>query len=278
MLLGVFAPVLFMRELTRNSRLKSLLLGVLCVLIVGLLLTGSRGAVLAMAVIVAWYLWRYRRGRTFLLILTLLMIGVALAPDAVRDRLATGLDDKPSAGVADVGVTRNDGLTAGRVFMYKQLAPEVLRSPLFGRGLSSTQWSSAVKSGIYSANHPHNLYLEILMDGGLMLAASMFLFYRYAWRKFMQIGNDERYPLELRGFCLGGAGGLIAMLIYGTGNGHWYPAPEQIFFWVSLGIAIGAARWVTDSAGIGSQPSPIDSYNGIIPGPQLKGVASRILA
>jgi O-antigen ligase len=242
MLVTAFAPVLFMREMVTAGRWRlALTVGALA-LIVGILLTGSRGAFVAMLAVVAMYLLHFRRLRTAFFVITVAVVGVALAPDAVQDRLLRGLENRRIESLD----SRSDELSAGRFFIWQSLAPEIARSPVYGRGLMSTQWSRFVRSGAFSASHPHNLYLEILMDIGIYGAICMFVVYRWAWKSFRRLAKDERFDPLVRGYFLGASAGLLGMLVYGIPGGHWYPAPEQVFFWLALGLAIGYSKVAAD--------------------------------
>jgi O-antigen ligase len=238
MLVTAFGPLLFMREMV-GSRLARWALTFASLAVVGaILLTGSRGAFVAMAVIVFMYLLHFRRLRTAFFVLTLAVTAVAVAPDAVQERLLRGIENRRIESID----TRGDELSAGRVYIWQRLAPEIARSPLYGRGLISTQWASYSRSGAFLANHPHNMYLEILMDIGIYGAICMFVFYRWVWRSFRALGRDSRLDPGVRGYFLGASAGLAGMLVYGLTNGHWYPAPEQVFFWLAVGQAIGYAK------------------------------------
>jgi O-antigen ligase len=237
MLVTALGPLLFMREMVKSGWLRLLTIGTLAMM-GAVLLTGSRGAFVAMAVVVGLYLLHFRRLRTAFFVITLVVIGVAVAPDAVQDRMLRGIENKRIEAIN----TRGDELTAGRVYIWEQLAPEIKRSPIYGRGLLSTQWSRYVRSGAFTASHPHNVYLEILMDLGVYGAICMFIFYRYAWRTFRRLGRDERFEPGVRGYFLGAASGLVGMLVAGMAHGHYYPSPEQVFFWMALGIGIGYSR------------------------------------
>jgi len=239
MLVTAFGPILFMREMVKTPWLRFALTVAALLMIVAVVLTGSRGAFVGLAVVVGLYLLRFRRLRTAFLAVTVALIGVAVAPDAVQDRLLRGLGNERAP---TIDLTRGDELSAGRFYIWANLAPEIARSPLYGRGLLSTQWSRYVRSGAFRAGHPHNLYLEILMDGGIYGAICMFVFYRFVWRSFRRLGKDERFGGGTRGFFLGAAAGMAGMLTYGFTNGHWYPAPEQVFFWLAVGLAIGYSR------------------------------------
>lgn len=239
LLCTALGPMLFMHACVKHRVGRWSLAAAIALVIGGIVLTFSRGAFLGMLGILGMYVLRLRRLTTVLVVLTLVAVAAALAPAALYERLGAGLDEGPGSAAI---TSERDELTAGRVYTWKQLAPEVLRSPLWGRGMLSTQWSTHVKTSLYNANHPHNMYLEILMDMGLLGALAMFFFYRHVWRTFRWLGEDERLEPVMRGFFVGARAALLAMFIYGVSNGHYYPAPEQIFYWVAVGLAFGYAR------------------------------------
>ena len=237
MLTGALGPMLFMQAYVRHGLARWALRLATGLVICGIVATFSRGAFLGMLAILLAYVLHFKRIKTVIVVLVLGVLGAVVAPSAVWDRLSLGMEESRGEVVS----SQTDELTAGRVYTWQKLAPEILRSPLWGRGELSTEWSNHVKTSFYSASHPHNMYLEILMDMGLMGAVAMFLFYRYIWRTYRWLGRDERVPLTMRGFFIGAWTSLLAMLIYGFSNGHYYPAPEQIFYWVSIGLAFGYA-------------------------------------
>jgi O-antigen ligase len=239
MLLSVLGPLLFMRESVARPGRKAMLTVAAALVAGGVLFTVSRGAVLGMLAMAAFYVIHFKRVRAAFFAVTFVACALAVAPEAIQERLVKGIGDQ--AATASI-VDGNNELTSGRVNIWLNLAPEIIESPLIGQGLLSTQWSEYRKSGRYWANHPHNLYLEILMDIGIIGAVCMLIFYRWVWRLFRSLGRDERLPEDVRGFFGGSLAGFVGMLIYGASNGHYYPAPEQVFFWVSVGLAMGYSR------------------------------------
>jgi O-antigen ligase len=251
LLATAFGPMLFMQAYVRHKGWRWMLRACAALVACGVLVTFSRGAFLGMMAIVAAYVLHFRRIKTAASVLVAVVIAAALAPAAIWERLSMGLDQTRSDGIV---TSQTDELTQGRVYTWKALAPEIARSPLWGRGELSTEWSNHVKTSLYSASHPHNMYLEILMDLGLLGAFAMFLWYRHVWRMFRRLGQDERVPGPMRGYFLGASTALLAMLIYGCSNGHYYPAPEQIFYWVSIGLAFG---YVAKLRGEAPVPTPV---------------------
>jgi O-antigen ligase len=250
MLAIIFTCSLFMWEMTRKRGLKVLLFFVNLLLMMGVLLTASRAAILALMVALLIYTIEFRRLRTLFAAVTILAIGFALAPDAVHDRMLQGLDSRYSFGTSVQGP--GDEVTSGRVDIWRQLAPEVARSPVIGRGLFSTQWSRYAGFGGYWANHPHNMFLGILMDVGIVGAVILFIFYRFVWRTFRSLGKDERLSPHVRGYFLGASAALVGYLVSGMANGYWHPSPDQVFLWVAIGLGVGYRAYLTLHA-----PAPV---------------------
>jgi O-antigen ligase len=144
-----------------------------------------------------------------------------------------------------------DEVTSGRIDIWRQLAPEVLRSPIFGRGLFSTQWSEYARTGGYWAAHPHNMYLGIAMDAGIVGVVVMFLFYRFVWRGFRRLGRDERLSPVMRGYFLGASAGLVGYLVFGLPNGFFHPSTDQLYLWVAIGLMVGYSAVLSER-----QPAP----------------------
>src|SRR5207244_10326636 len=132
-----------------------------------------------------------QRGRlsTVLVVTVLGLTLLALAPSAVFERISMGLDssafDQMAAGSAD------DKLTAGRFSLYYMFAPEVLRSPLWGRGTGSAAWSTAVLNGWTPMLHPHNLYLRVLMDIGVLGLMLLTWFYVRLGQAMRSLANSS---------------------------------------------------------------------------------------
>lgn len=241
LLLILFACSLFSWEMARGASLRLLLLGSTMMLMLGVLLTASRGAVLGLVAALALYVIHFRRLRAAFAMVILAAIGFALAPDSVHERMLQGLD---SRSIVSAAQGPGDEVTSGRIDIWSRLAPEVLRSPLIGRGLFSTQWSQYAKTGGYWAGHPHSMWLGILMDVGILGFGIMLLLYRYLWQTFRSLARDARLEPHVRGYFLGAWAALVSYLVYGVANGFWHPSPEQLYLWVAVGVAVGYRAWL----------------------------------
>jgi O-antigen ligase len=167
-----------------------------------------------------------------------------VAPDAFIKRITTGVDES-SVGIAQTG-SMNDKLTAGRIGGYQLLMPEVLRSPIIGRGTGSTAWSSAVTRGLYDATHPHNLFLGVTMDLGLIGLALSIYFYARILDAMRRLSQRPDFSDEMKAFFVGSRVGFIGILILSFAGGQWYPHPEQAFMWIAFGIMFAYWPWVEE--------------------------------
>lgn len=199
---------------------------------VALVLTFSRGAFVELAVVSALYvLWR-RSPRTVAFATVVAVAALILAPAALYHRLETG----EGAGLNAISAGRVDGL-------WLPLLPEVLRHPLFGNGISSILWSDAMRAGagqqVLPVTHPHNAYLEALLDMGIVGTVMVCAYFVHVFRYLRELGRDPRLEPALRGFFQGAAAALIGMLVSDFTDSSLAPRPEQAFLWLAIGMMYG---------------------------------------
>jgi O-antigen ligase len=226
-------PFLFIAGSAESSRAVRVMAGtVFCTVTTALLMTASRGAVVGLMVTV--FIWLLRRRRVSDLLICLAAVGllIVVVPDSVQERLTMGLDNIGATSTTTI----DDPLTKGRVQTWAALGPEFFKSPIWGGGLSSTAWNSAVTNGLVRMMHPHSLYLEILLDLGLVGAALIaFLYVRYA-RTMRRLSADTSHSPTLRAYFGGAYAAFLGMLASGISGAHYAPHPDQTFLWFSLGL------------------------------------------
>lgn len=233
LLASAFGPLLFMMGAIRGMVARVACVVALAAVSVALVLTFSRGAMLAAAVMVAIYLWRSRRPAVLVGSLVLILTMMLAAPDAVRERIGTGVE---SGALSSAASRLDDPLTAGRGALWQRLVPDVQKSPIWGSGTGSTHWSSVASQRIANINHPHNVYLEMLLDLGLLgLFAICAAFFKHVKGLFAASSLTETSPVLSRYFA-GAAAAWVGILVMGFTNGHYFPAAEQTFLWFSIGM------------------------------------------
>jgi O-antigen ligase len=227
-------PLLFVSGATTTRWLRWVTLLAFVAATVGLLLSFSRGALLAYLIVVSAYLLHHRRIRTMAAGAVLIGAALLAAPDAVKERFGTGLRADALSDTTDLA---KDDLTAGRVHGWLLLLPEVARSPMLGRGLGSTQWSEAVAAGQYRATHPHNIYLEILMDLGMIGFAAMAYWIFRELRSLRRWGRDPGLSADMRGYFQGARYALLGMLAMAATTGDYMPySGAHTYLWFMFGV------------------------------------------
>jgi O-antigen ligase len=233
--LSAYALLLFTAaESGAKSVPRPILLASFALVVICLMLTFSRGAFLGFMVVnVLFLLWR-RSGKVLLLGTLLATAAPLLLPEAVFERASTGFGQGANA----ISAGRIDGL-------WLPLLPEVLRSPIFGSGLGSILWSDAMHAAqagdprIIGATHPHNAYLEALLNMGVAGLALLGAYFLHVWRGFRVLAADAALSPEMRGFYQGAAAGLVALLISWSVDSSLTPRTEQTYLWLAIGLMYG---------------------------------------
>lgn len=231
-----YALLLFTWVESRSSGLRLALLGSMGLVTVALLLTFSRGALLAFILInVLFLMWR-RNAKTLIVFGALAACVLLVLPEAVYDRASTGFGNGPDSGA--------EALSAGRIaHIWLPLLPEIPRSPIYGNGLSSILWSEPMRQGpgvaILAVGHPHNAYLGALLDMGVVGLILLCAYFVHVWKRFRALSVDPAVSPTLRGFYMGAAAGLASLLVSYATDSSLTPGPEQSFLWLAVGMMYG---------------------------------------
>lgn len=226
-----YALLLFTWGETKDVRLKSVLVVTMGVLTLALLLTFSRGAFVGWIMVnVLFLVWKFN-ARTAALALLLAGIGLAFMPGAVIGRMSLGL-----VGGGDV-----NEFSAGRVEeIWIPLLPELFKSPLWGNGLDATMWAKALWAEMMlPVTHPHNAYIQAILDMGLLGMGLLLAFYWHVYRACRDLGSNANLSPTMRGFFQGAVAGLLCFIVTGFAGSSLRPSPEFAFLWIAIGIMYG---------------------------------------
>jgi len=230
MLAGVSWAILAMLLLVRK-RYWLVLLFAAGTIATGQALTGGRGGYLAWAVTgLVMCLLKWRK---YLIAAPLLLIVLPLVFPGVVDRMLLGLDSTDAAGQATVD---EEALTAGRSVVWPYVVDKILGSPVVGYGkLAMT------RTGLYhrieaehpgtGAPHPHNMYLETLLDNGVLGSVPIVAFWLvillYSGRLFRS--SNSLYS------AVGGLSLAVTLssLIGGITGQHVYPQEHTLVIWAA---------------------------------------------
>jgi O-antigen ligase/polysaccharide polymerase Wzy-like membrane protein len=227
-----YALLLFTWAESKESGLRLALLASMGLVVVALVLTFARGAFLGFIVVNALFLLWRRNAKTLIFFGLLAAIALFLLPGVVYNRVTTGF----GSGL--------DTISAGRIDeIWLPLLPDVLQSPIYGHGLGSTLWSEAMRRGagvtIAAVGHPHNAYLQALLDMGIVGLVLVCAYFVHVWKGFRALSVDPALSPIMRGFYLGAAAGLASLLISYVTDSSLMPRPEQVFLWLAIGMMYG---------------------------------------
>jgi len=239
LLAAAYALLLFPWWETKKPGLKLFLFLTMGVLAFALLLTFSRGAFTGFILVNLLFLaWKFNL-RTLGLALLALGVVAMFAPGYVIDRVTVGFE----SGSADA-------VSAGRIEgIWLPLLPELAKSPLWGHGLGSIVWLLPMQIGaVLEVTHPHNAYLEALLDMGVIGLALMLAYFWHVWRGFRALGSNPWLSPEMRGLFQGGAAALACFLVTGMAGSSLRPDSDFTYLWLAIGLMYGmmARRPTTD--------------------------------
>lgn len=227
-----YALMLYTCAATRDLRFRLALVGTMGVVVLALLLTFSRSAFFGFLVVNALFLISRRKISIVVLGTLILVVLALLLPGAVYERMGAGW----GAGL--------NAISAGRVDeIWTPLLPEMWNNLIYGNGLGAILWSQAMRAGaVLEVTHPHNAYLQLLLDTGIIGTVLIGAYYVHLWKGFRRLIADPDLDPVMRGFYAGANAGLISFLVAGIAGSSLMPCLEQIFLWLAIGMMYGQSR------------------------------------
>jgi O-antigen ligase len=232
MFVTAYALLLFTWWESRHAASRLMLFAALGIICLAIILTFSRNAFLGSFLVSALFvMWKFN-AKKLALGLGATALAIAVSPHAVWRRVTYRFD----SGSADA-------VSAGRVEgIWQPLLPETLESPIWGQGLDSIMWSDALWSEAMDfVGHPHNAYLQAVLDMGVVGLALLVAYYLHVWRGFRDLGSNAYLTPAMRGFFQGGCAALVAFAVAGMTGGTLRPDNENIPLWIAIGIMYGLA-------------------------------------
>lgn len=114
----------------------------------------------------------------------------------------------------------NDQLTSGRTLIYKSALNQIYDSPIFGYGIAAFN--------DYSGAYPHNLIIQLLYEGGIVVLIPYILLLLLFIKKM----NAKSQYVEIRFFCVFLLSAGLIRLVFS--HNFW----ESQLFWFSIGIVL----------------------------------------
>jgi O-antigen ligase len=225
-----YALLLFVWWETKQPTVKMWLTVALTIIAFAILFTFSRAAFLGFFLVNGLFLvWKFNMKKLALALFGL-AIAAMLAPQYVYDRITFGFS---TGDVNTVSMGRVEGI-------WMPLLPEVWKSPLWGEGVASTMHSFPLQTGVMEfVAHPHNAFLEALLDMGIIGLALLVAYYLHVWKGMRFLGSNAYLTPEMRAFFQGACAALIAFGLACMTGGSLRPDPENAFLWIAIGAMYG---------------------------------------
>lgn len=236
MLAGASWAVLAVAPILKQNLHRLMLLGVAGLIASGQAMTGGRtGYVTWMAVGLLLAMLRWRK---FLLVIPVALLAIGIALPGVRERMLQGFGGKE--GNFTVGTSAYE-MTSGRDIAWPVVIEEIHKSPLFGYGRQAmlTTGTADCLMAEYDESfpHPHQAYLELILDNGIVGFLLVIPFFFYILRKsitYVLVRNDPLVcAIGCAAFCLVGA-----LLIGSFGGQTFYPREGAVGMWAAIGLLL----------------------------------------
>lgn len=197
--------------------------------LVAVAVTYSRSAYYTIIIELILYVVLTKRKRFLPFFAIILVTLVLLLPKSVLDRALTG-----------VGSNDANEISAGRTeLIWYPLIKELQEKPIqliFGGGrFAITNTDVYRQHRILDVGHAHNMYLDTVLDVGLVGLGFLLVFYlSMMWRmNLVRLKNEDQITLEIS-TCVMVA--IIGFFIRGVSDGCMMPIPANVYIWIQFGI------------------------------------------
>jgi O-antigen ligase len=236
MLAGAFWAVLAAREMIRTPGRRFLMLLAAFVVALGQALTGGRTGYGTWAVV--GLLLCLVRWRKYLLLAPLVAVLVVWLVPGSTERMLRGFERRDV--LYDDEIDEYE-VTSGRTLIWPYVVAKIEESLVVGYGGMAMERTGLRKFLLEELGelfgHPHNMYLEMLLDNGWVGVALVAPFYLVVLVKAFSLFVDRRSGVFT------GIGGatlalVLALLVAGVGSQTFYPREGSVGMWCCIGLML----------------------------------------
>lgn len=213
--------------------LKAGVVGGLFAVLVAVVICNSRAAYLAIGAL--GILFGVLRWRSLLVLVPIAVVTVASLMPNVVERVSEGLG---IAGIGGEKITDWEDATSGRANFWPAVIDQISESPVVGHGrygMLHTKVREELLAMGEAPNHPHNAYLEILLDMGVVGLIPILVVYGslivIAIRTFLN--KQDRLVSVVGAIALAN---VTALLVTGLASQSLLPAVSTLSMWCSWGM------------------------------------------
>ena len=232
MLSGASWAVLAAIPILRRRRWRLLALPLVVLILGAQAATGGRAGYLAWGVTgLVLCLVKWRR---YLILAPAVPVILFFAFPGATKRALWGTSEQTATGEF---VSNADRITSGRVIIWPAVIDKIEDSPVIGHGrLAMKRTGLQHQLGVKFDEpfpHPHNMYLELLLDNGILGAIPVLAFFGIV------IYQSARMFLHKTNRLCSAAGGValslvVAQLVAGIGAQHYYPRESTVGMWLAM--------------------------------------------
>ena len=209
-------------------------------------LTGGRAGYGAW-IIVGFILGSVRWRKYLLLASLLVVIMLSVMPGGMAERVQRGFTEENRDINTRIGSTISDSkqkydlysITSGRNVAWPYVTEKIWDAPFFGYGRLAMQ-RTGISTFLWEEYregfpHPHNAYLEWLLDNGFIGFIPVIIFYLTALKMSMSLFCDSRSPVFT---AIGGVtfALICALLVASIGSQTFYPREGSVGMWCAIGL------------------------------------------
>ncbi|MBL7144995.1 MAG: O-antigen ligase family protein [Phycisphaerae bacterium] len=247
-LAGASWGILATLPLVRRKKYKALILAAAGIVAFGQALTGGRVGYLAWGatgLVLCLLKWR-----KYLLLGPVIVMLLPIVFPGAADRMLTGFGETDVAGQTTID---DYSMTSGRTLIWPYVIDKIGESPVVGHGrlaMSRTGLANQLMSDLgESFPHAHNMYLETLLDNGILGSIPILLFWGtmliYSGRLFR---SNNRLCSAVGGVALAL---ILAQFFAGIGSQHFYPRESTLGAWAGMFLSLRIyTEWVRARQGM----------------------------
>lgn len=234
-LAGASWGILAALPLVHKNKYWLLLLAAAGMVAFGQALTGGRAGYMAWgATGLTLCLLKWRK---YLLLAPVMLVVLPMVFPGTAERMLQGFGQTDASGQE---IVDDYEMTSGRTLIWPYVIDKIGESPIVGYGRLAM-----VRTGLRdklmadyreSFPHPHNMYLQTLLDNGILGSIPIFLFWGtmlvYSTRLFR---SSNRMYAAVGGLSLSL---MLAQLFAGIGSQYFYPTASTLTVWAAMLLAL----------------------------------------
>jgi O-antigen ligase len=246
MLAGASWAVLAIKPLARSKMQTFLIVAAFFFVVYAQALTGGRAGYVSWATL--GLLLCFVKWRKYLLLAPIVALLIVTLIPGVMERLTQGFTPETrdnNAALEQAGLMQNGGeaytLTAGRDVAWRFVIAAIQEKPVTGYGRLAMQ-RTGIASFLFhrfgeSFPHPHNAYLELLLDNGVIGFGLIIPFYLIVLKRSVSLFRDNADPLFT---AVGGLATclVLAFLLASFGSQSFYPVEASVGMWCGMGLML----------------------------------------